>query len=131
MLEMFTLTQTLAILLGLYMISAGVGLLTDSTGFAGMIEEFKASMTMTYLTAIMAFAIGGTFVAIHNLWATSLEIIISLIGWAALIEGVLMLAFRKPFFTLIGAIPLNAAVMKTYGIFVLVVGGVLIALALA
>ena len=131
MLEMFNLTQTLAILLGIYMISAGIGLLTDSTGFAGMIDEFKTSMTLTYLTAIMAFAIGGTFVAIHNLWATPLEIIVTLIGWAALIEGMLMLAFRKPFFTLIGAIHLNAAVMKTYGIFVLVVGGVLIALALA
>lgn len=131
MLEMFTLTQTLAILLGIYMISAGVGLLTDSTGFAGMIDGFKANLTMSYLTAIMAFAIGGTFVAIHDRWNTPLEIIVSLIGWAALIEGVLMLAFRKPFFTLIGAIPLNAKIMKAYGIFILVFGGVLIALAMA
>lgn len=130
MLEMFSLTQTLAILLGIYMISAGIGLLTDSKGFVGIIDEFKANLTVTYLAAIMAFAIGGTFVALHNLWASPLEIIVSLIGWAALIEGVLMLAFRKPFFTLIGAIPLNAAVMKTYGIFVLVVGGILIALAI-
>ncbi len=131
MLEMFTLTQTLAILLGIYMISAGIGLLTDSTGFAGMMDEFKTNLTVTYLTAIMAFAIGGTFVAIHNLWTTPLEIIVSLIGWAALIEGVLMLAFRKPFFTLIGAIPLMQTIMKAYGVFILVFGGVLIALAMA
>ena len=119
MLAMFTLTQTLAILLGLYMISAGIGLLTDSSGFAGMIDTIKTNPAMTYLAAIMAFAIGGTFVALHNLWTTPLEIIVSLIGWVALIEGVLMLAFRKPFFTLIGAIPLNAVVMRAYGLFVI------------
>ncbi|MGB7336769.1 MAG: hypothetical protein WBD01_13360 [Salaquimonas sp.] len=128
MLATYTLTQTIALLLGLYLLAAGIGLLTDSKAFAGVLDEFKSSIGLTYIAAIAAFAIGAVLVAIHNLWATPLQIIVSLVGWAALFEGLLMLAFRRPFFTLVGAIPLNANVMKAYGVFVLVLGTVLIAM---
>ena len=125
MFEAFTLTQSVAFLLALYMLSAGIGLLTDSETFAGVLDDFIDSPALTYLAAIMAFALGGTIVFLHNLWNTPLEIIVSLIGWAALIEGILMLGFRRPFFTLVGAIPLNEGFMKAYGIFVLLLGAAL------
>lgn len=126
MLATYTLTQTLALLLAIYMAAAGIGLLTDSKGFAGVMDEFKTSIGLTYIAAIVAFALGGTIVAIHNLWGAPLEIIVTVIGWAALIEGVLMLALRRLFFTLVGAMPLNEAFMKGYGIFVLIVAAALL-----
>lgn len=126
MLATYTLTQTLALLLAIYMAAAGIGLLTDSKGFAGVMNEFKTSIGLTYIAAIVAFALGGTIVAIHNLWGAPLEIIVTVIGWAALIEGVLMLALRRPFFTLVGAMPLNEAFMKGYGVFVLIVAAALL-----
>ena len=130
MLENFTLTQTLAILLGIYMLSAGIGLLTDSKGFAGIMDAFLNNLAVTYIAAILAFSVGGTIIALHNLWSTPLEIIVSAIGWAALIEGVLMLAFRRPFFTLVGAMPMHESFMKAYGVFTLAIGSVLLILAL-
>lgn len=131
MLATFTLTQTIALLLALYMAAAGIGLLTDSKGFAGVMEEFRTSIGLTYIAAIAAFALGSTIVAIHNLWGSPLEIIVTIIGWAALIEGVLMLALRRPFFTLVGAMPLNEGFMRGYGVFVLVVAAILLWLAIA
>ena len=128
MLETYSLTQTLALLFGLYMASAGIGLITDSKGFSGVMEEFKSSTGLTYIAAIAALALGGTDVAIHNIWGNPLEIIVTLFGWAALIEGALMLAFRRTFLTLVGAMPLNERFMKGYGVFVLLVALALFAL---
>lgn len=131
MLVSFTLTQTIALILALYMVSAGIGMLTDSKGFAGIMEEFKERIGLTYIAAIVAFFLGATIVALHNLWGSPLEIIVSLIGWAALVEGVLMLAFRRPFFTLVGAVTLHETFMKAYGLFAIVVAALLAWLVLA
>lgn len=128
MLETYTLTQTLALLLGIYMAAAGIGLITDAKSFAAIMDEFRSNIGLTYIAAVAAFALGGTMVAIHNLWGSPLEIIVTLVGWAALLEGVLMLAFRRPFFTLIGAMPLNEGFMKGYGVFVILLAVALFAL---
>lgn len=130
MLDTYTLTQTIAIFLGIYMLSAGVGLLTDSKGFASVMDDFIDNLGLTYIAAVVAFFAGATLVAIHNLWSTPLEIIVSLVSWAALIEGVLMIAFRRPFFTIIGAMPLNEKFMKGYGVFTITIAAVLFFLAL-
>ena len=130
MLATFTLTQTIAIFLGLYMLSAGIGLLTDLKGYASVMDDFLEFIGLTYIAAVAAFFAGATLVAIHNIWSTPLEIIVSLVGWAALIEGVLMLAFRRPFFTIVGAMPLNEKFMKGYGVFTITVAAILFYLAL-
>ena len=129
MLASFTLTQTFGIFLGLYMLAAGIGLLTDSKAFAGMIDEFRRNRTLTYLASILAFVIGATVITLHDIWGTPLEIIVSLIGWAALVEGLLMLAFAKPFFVVIGAIPFTETVIRIYALFVLALGVLLLLLA--
>lgn len=128
MIATYSLTETIALIFVLYFGAAGIGLLTDSKGFASVMDEFKTSIGLTYIAAIVAFALGATIISIHNLWSSPLEIIVSVMGWAALIEGVLMIAFRRPFFTVIGAIPLNERFMKTYGIFVLVLAAALVGL---
>ena len=128
MLESLSLTQNLAILVAIYMGAAGIGLLTDSKSFTGLMDEFQNNITLTYLGAILAFVIGATIITLHNVWDTPLQIIVSALGWAAFIEGVLMLALRRPFFTLVGAIPLNEAFLKLYGAFCLLVASALIIL---
>ncbi len=131
MLDSFTLTQTLGLFLALYMAAAGIGLLTDAKSYADVMDEFRDKPGLTYIAAILAFTVGAVLVSIHNLWGTPLEIIVSLIGWAALVEGALMLALRRPFFTIVGAMPLNEGFMKGYGAFVLALAAVLAWLVMA
>lgn len=131
MLAQFDLTQTLGLILAVYMTAAGIGLLTDSKGYSEVIDDFLNNNALVYIGAIVAFAMGATIIAIHNLWGSPLQFIVSLVGWAAAIEGVLMLAFRRPFFTLIGAIPLNETFLKGYGFAVLIFAAVLFYLVLA
>ena len=86
----------IAALIGLYMLAGGVRMLTDRDVWSRVIKEFAASPALGYLAGILAFAIGAAIVAAHDRWYTPLEIVVSVIGWAALAEGVLMLAVRRP-----------------------------------
>ena len=115
-------TQVLATFMGLYMVAAGIGLLTDRDSYAKMIDEIRDNTALAYLIGVFVFALGAALVAIHNQWNSALEIFVSLISWGALIEGVLMLAVRRPFLRLVSKIPTTGAVMVPFGVGTVILG---------
>lgn len=97
MIASYPVTETIAAFLGLYMLAGGLGLLAERGVWSRVIQGIADSPALGYLTGIIVFVVGAAIVAVHNRWGTPLEIIVSLIGWAGLVEGVLMLAMRRPF----------------------------------
>jgi hypothetical protein len=87
-----TLTELLARIFGLYMLAAGVGLALNNHNLPRMLEEMRRPFIF-YLGGLIAFAIGAVIVSVHNDFSGPLAIFITLIGWVALAEGVIMLAF--------------------------------------
>ena len=124
--EAFSVTQILAILIGLYFLAAGIGLITDSKTFAGMMKTMKDQPVFGYLGGLIAFAVGGAIVATHNDWSSVLSGFVSLIGWVALIEGILLIAFRKWFVGLFTRLNISAGFAKLMGIGTAIAGAVLI-----
>lgn len=90
-----TLTEILARIFGLYMLAAGIGLALNSDNMLKMVEEMRQSAFAFYLGGLIAFVIGATIVSLHNDFSGGLAIVITLIGWVGLAEGVIMLAFPK------------------------------------
>ncbi len=117
-----TLTETLARIFGLYMAAAGVGLLADPKAFDGIVEQFRASSALSYMTAVLVFSLGAVTVSLHNDWSGWPAIIVSLIGWGALLEGVLMLAVRRGYIGLVARIPTPPTVMRGFGVFTVLLG---------
>lgn len=122
----FPITLHLAVAIGVYMTAAGVGGLVAPERWRGLVDEFERSPATGYLIGIAAFAIGATLVIVHNLWGDPLAVVVTLIGWAAAVEGVLMLAFPGPLVALgraaLGALRPFAAVAVILG-FALILAG--------
>ena len=74
MIETLSTTQILAVFIGLYMVAAGIGLLTGRGSYATMIEELRDNTAFGFLTGAFAFALGAAMVAVHNLWTGPLAI---------------------------------------------------------
>ncbi|HAQ35944.1 MAG: hypothetical protein CMF74_10745 [Maricaulis sp.] len=110
-------TAVFAFFFGLYMVSGGVGLLLDPKLYENIPEELRASSIIGYLTAVVVFAIGAMTVALHNDWTNWLAILVSLVGWAALIEGVLMLAVRRSFVAMVAKFPMTPVLLRSFGVF--------------
>ena len=125
MIETLSTTQILAVFIGLYMVAAGIGFLTGRGSYATLIDELRDNTALGYVTGAFVFALGAAMVAVHNLWTGPLAIVVSLVGWGALIEGVLMLAIRRTFLGLVKVIPFTPATMVPYGIAAIVLGAVL------
>jgi hypothetical protein len=89
------LTLHLAVLIGLYELAAGLVSLSGRMDWTAMLDEFERSPGLTFVTGFMAFAIGGAIVLGHNHWTDPLAVIVSLIGWIAAAEGLLIMVMGR------------------------------------
>ncbi len=125
MIETFSVTQILAVFIGLYWVAAGVGLLNSHKNFATMIEEYRENTALGYLAGAFTFALGAAMVAVHNIWTGPLAIVVSLLAWSTLIKGALLLAFRRPYLDLMKGLSFTEATVTPYGIAIIVLGAIL------
>ena len=123
------MTNTIASLIGLYFVAAGVGLLVDRSFFAKAITELLDQPMLGYIGGILTFVVGGTIVGVHNNWSNLLSGFVSLFGWIALVEGVLILAFRRWFLGLFTRFDLSSAVITSFGAGTVVLGLILMSAA--
>jgi len=131
MFESLSHTQSLAALIGLYFLAAGVGLLRDRDALIQMFQELKTQPMLGYLGAVLAFAIGGAIVAVHNDWSTWLSSFVSLVGWISLVEGTLLLAARTWFLEKVEGMATSDRFVKVMSVATLAVGAVLMWCALS
>jgi hypothetical protein len=93
---MSVLTLRLAEIFGLYMIVIGLGGLASPQRWRAVMDDLNRSPGLVVALGFAVFAVGGTLVLIHSVWTDPLAIIVSLIGYVALIEGATLLAVPGP-----------------------------------
>ncbi|MFN0262807.1 hypothetical protein ACKTEK_02915 [Tepidamorphus sp. 3E244] len=131
MASQFGTTQAIALFFSLYLLAAGIRVMSDRGMVAEIFADLRASPLVTYLCGLVAFVTGAAVVAVHNVWNTPLEIIVSLVGWAALVEGVLLVAIPQTFLGWFSAIADNRGLHKVFGGVTLAFGVLLLLLIFA
>lgn len=89
-------TLTLAQAMGLYLILVGLSGLAGPHRWDALMAELTASPALQMLMGIMVFGIGVALAISHSHLTDPLAIIVTIIGWAALIEGALLIAVPGP-----------------------------------
>ncbi len=109
-------TNVLAALIGLYFICGGIAMFSDRKAMTGMMQALIEQPVLGYFGGVMAFAIGGTILAVHSLWDGWLTGFITLVGWISLIEGALLIAFRQPFLQLVSKLNFEGHLGTGFGV---------------
>jgi len=94
------LTLHLLVLIGVYEFAAGIAGLTGKIDWPSLLEEFERSPALTFVTGFAAFAVGAAINLAHHHFTDLLAIIVSVIGWIALVEGVAIMACPGPLLAL-------------------------------
>lgn len=121
------LTLHLAVLIGLYDLAAGLAGFTGAIKWSAVLDEFERSAALTFVTGFMAFVIGGVLILAHNIWTDPLAVIVSLIGWIALVEGLLIMVIPQPLLAFSRNLITN---QRAVSVFAITVGALLIILGL-
>lgn len=123
-----TLTLSLATAMGVYMIAGGLSGLISRDRWRGILDEFMARPGLTYMAGVFVFVMGVAIILAHNIWTDPLAIVVSLIGWVAAIEGLVLIAYPDPLlkwavsFVRPGAIVAFAVFTIVFGVVLLVLG---------
>lgn len=90
--------------IGLYMVALGGGALIAPERWQKMSDDLAESAGLTTIMGLLVFAIGVALLGVHHGFADPLQIVITVIGAIAALEGLLilavprvMLAFGAPF----------------------------------
>ncbi len=116
----------LAKLIGPILVVIGVGVLLNRAGYQAVAEEVVKSRVQLWLSGVLALTAGLAIVLAHNEWDLSWQIVITIIGWLAILRGLLRLLFPQQIGDfLTRALARSPHVMTGVGVVALVVGAFL------
>jgi hypothetical protein len=79
----------LARLIGPVMALVGISLLMNETAFRKMAMEFLRSPALIFFSGMILMPAGLAVVLNHNVWVLNWPLIITLLGWIAVVSGAL------------------------------------------
>ncbi|MBU0578030.1 hypothetical protein KJ742_04570 [Patescibacteria group bacterium] len=85
----------IAKILGLSYIVVGLGLLFSSGYYKKLYEDMMKNTGIMYLGGIMALIVGYLMVTYHNFWVKDWTVIITVLGWLALLKGFFLLVLPE------------------------------------
>lgn len=88
---LMTLSIFLAKVLGLYLVITCLAVLVNEKLLKKAIKAYAQDMPILFFHGIFALLLGLTLVVSHNIWTSDWRVIITIIGWLALLKGVLRL----------------------------------------
>ena len=88
-------SRFLARLIGPLLITIGAGLLVNGDIYMTMAGQFLHSFALIYISGLIALTGGLAIINTHNVWTSDWRVIITILGWAATLGGVLRIVFPQ------------------------------------
>ena len=85
----------LAELIGPVCLVIGLSLFINGVGLRALLFEFIDSPALIFLSGIITMAAGIAIVLTHNIWAADWRVLITLIGWLAVVGGAIRIAIPQ------------------------------------
>lgn len=85
----------IAKLLGAVYLAVGLGMAFSKKYYESMVDDFMKNKAMMYIGGAMALAVGVLITSFHNVWEDFATVVISLIGWMAVVKGVFILVLPE------------------------------------
>jgi drug/metabolite transporter (DMT)-like permease len=81
----------IAQVLGIFFAVAGIAMVINSKAVGSAIEESVAHKGVVFMGGLLALLIGAVIVVLNNVWTMGLPLLVTILGWLALIKGVFIL----------------------------------------
>ena len=85
----------IAKLIGPFFAVVGISVLLNAAAFRGIAKEFMKSPGLVFLSGLLTLPVGLAIVLTHNVWVANWPVLITIVGWLAVITGVIRIAWTK------------------------------------
>jgi hypothetical protein len=111
--------------LGVFFIVVGISMTFNSKGTRNAIEASIENKGILFLWGMLALLIGAWIVDLNNMWTSGMPLLVTILGWLALIKGVFILIFPNATASLYRKFNKGGMLMLV-GVVVLIIGLVLL-----
>ena len=119
----------LAQIIGITFIVLGLSMLFNKQWTAVMVEDLVKNQGLIWMAGLIALMMGAVTVVLNNFWTSGLPLFVTVVGWLALIKGVVILLF--PNFTVSWYGKMNKGnIFFWAGLIILILGVILLFVAL-
>lgn len=118
-------SKLIAGLIGPLLAAMGVAMLINRNLFPIMIGELARNVGLIFLSGILMLLAGVAIVRVHNVWTGGWRILVTVIGWLAIVSGLVRMWFPQGAAPIAESIGGNAAALLLAGLVVLAVGAFL------
>jgi hypothetical protein len=81
-------------------LSVGLGVFINASHFRKIVDDLVKSPGAAYISAIMALIMGCLMVNVYNVWVWNWTVLITILGWGAILKGMSGLIFPEQVLTL-------------------------------
>ena len=85
----------LAKIISVIYISSGVAVLIGTINFNDIADDFDKSPALTFIAGSVGIIIGMVLINFHNNWVSNWTVLVTIISWAFLIGGLIVVIFPK------------------------------------
>ena len=110
---------------GLCYLIMGAGFLFNRKAFGQVMEDFCKNAAVVFYGGLLALVIGVVIILTHNVWVTNWTVMITIIGWLALIKGIWIIVFPNTVPKLMQVYKKNKNLLIVNPIVMLILGAVL------
>jgi hypothetical protein len=118
-------SKFIARLIGPMFVVSGIAMLLNRDTYSAMVEEFLRSPALIYIAGFLALLGGLAIVNIHNSWHWGWPLIVTVIGWLAVIGGTFRMVAPQYVQALGSAMFTHSTVVTVIAIISVVLGGFL------
>lgn len=115
----------LARLFGIAYITMGIGMMFNLKTYQKVMEDFSKNAAVILYGGLMALFIGLLIILSHNVWVAGWPVLITLLGWGAVIKGIWLLVFPDTVTKFMKAYIKKAATLRIHAAVALLLGAVL------
>ena len=118
-------TKFIARLAGPMLAVAGIPMAINANSYRTLIEEFLLNDALIYVAGFLALLGGLAIINVHNSWSRGWPLIITVLGWLAVVSGTIRMTAPQLVEALGGTIYQRSGVIEGVGIVLILLGGFL------
>jgi len=106
-------------------IGMAAGMFVEGESYSSLMKEFIGSRALIFITGVLALLAGLIVVNAHTLWVPDWRVLITALGWLAIVRGVMNLVFPALVQTMGDRLMASHAGVVAGAAFMIVLGAIL------
>src|SRR5262245_48355437 len=120
-----TQSKLIAGLIGPLMVAMGVAVLLNRNLFPALMVQVARDVGLIFLSGVLLLLAGIAIVRVHNVWTGGWRIVVTVLGWLAILSGLVRMLFPQFAAPIVESLGANATALLLAGLVVLALGAFL------